>query len=144
MAIAEKGDTVKVHYTGRLRNGDVFDSSEDREPLEFVLGEGMVIDGFDAGVVGMAKGDKKTVDIPVDLAYGPRLEEYVVRVERSNLPGDFFPQIGDHYEIPMPTGEYVPVTVTEVSDTAVTLDANPPLAGEDLIFDLELIHILKA
>ena len=141
MMQAKLGDTVKVHYTGRLDDGTVFDSSSDRDPLEFTLGEGNIIAGFEEAVVGMSIGDAKTTLIPVDQAYGPHREEMVVVVERTQMPPDMQPEIGQQLQIQQPTGEAIPVIVTEVSDHEITLDANHPLAGEELTFEIELVEI---
>jgi peptidylprolyl isomerase len=127
---AKLGDTVKVHYTGRLDDGTVFDSSADRDPLEFTLGEGNIIPGFEEAVTGMSIGDSKTQVIPVDQAYGPHREEMVVVVERAQMPADMQPEIGQQLQIQQPSGEAIPVIVTEVSSEEITLDANHPLAGD--------------
>lgn len=140
---AQNGDTVKVHYTGRLKEGEVFDSSEGREPLEFVLGAGHVIEGFDTAIVGMEESDKKTVDIPVEQAYGQRNEDYVLRVGRDKLPPDLEPVNGMPLSMPMPDGTAVNVVISDFNENEIELDANPPLAGKDLIFDLELVGILR-
>jgi peptidylprolyl isomerase len=141
MTQAKSGDTVQIHYTGRLRDGTVFDSSEGREPLEFQLGSGMVIPGFDSGVTGMAVGDKKQVEIPCEQAYGPHQAENTVAVPRTELPPDIQPEVGMPLMMMLPTGQPLQVQIVEVSDETVTLDANHPLAGKDLIFDLELVNI---
>jgi peptidylprolyl isomerase len=141
MQQAKKGDTVKVHYHGRLANGETFDKSEGREPLEFEIGSGMVIKGFDEGVAGMSIGEKKTINIPFDEAYGPINPDMVIEV-----PKDQFPQ-GMEVEVGMPLGmsdgkgRQFQVVVAEIKEEVVLLDANHPLAGQDLIFDLELVSI---
>lgn len=140
MEQAKAGDTVRVHYTGRLDDGSVFDSSRGREPLEFTLGGGQVIAGFDDAVTGMAPGQEKTVTIPSEQAYGPRRDEMRVQVERSQFPSDIEPQVGQRLQMSQ-GGQVAVVTITEVSDDQVTLDANHPLAGQDLTFDLELVSI---
>jgi peptidylprolyl isomerase len=137
---AKEGDTVKVHYTGKLENGTEFDSSSDGDPLEFKLGEGELIPGFEQAVVGMASGEKKTVTIPVEEAYGPRRDELVMVVEKSALPPDLETQVGEQLEMTQGDDTFV-VTITEATDDSVTLDANHPLAGESLVFDLELVEI---
>lgn len=143
MAKARQGDTVKVDYTGKLEDGTVFDSSGNREPLEFTIGEGQVIPGFEEAVVGMAPGEEKTVKIPEDQAYGPRREDMVLEVDRGSFPPDLEPEVGQHLQ--MAQGDRVTVvTVTEVSDSNVKLDANHPLAGEDLTFDIKLDEIVEA
>ncbi|MSM38912.1 MAG: peptidylprolyl isomerase [Geobacter sp.] len=150
MAQAKQGDTVRVHYTGMLDDGEVFDSSECTDdgcgcssgPLEFTIGEGQVIPGFEAAVVGMELGESKQVKIPVDDAYGPRMDEMVGVVERSRLPAGINPEVGGQLEVTREDGETFPVLITAVSDTEVTLDANHPLAGRDLTFDIKLIEIV--
>lgn len=143
MAAARAGDTVRIHYTGRLDDGSVFDSSEGREPLEFAVGSGQVIPGFDNAVSGMEEGQQKRVTIPADEAYGPRREELVLTVERSQLPDDMSPQLGEQYQMSQ-AGQTVVLTVTDVSEDAVELDANHPLAGENLTFDIQLVGIDSA
>ena len=142
MSDAKKGDTVKVHYTGRLDDGSVFDSSLDGEPLQFIIGEGHVIQGFEEAVEGMSPGEKKTVRIEFEKAYGPHYDEGVIVVERSGLPEDLKPKVGDVLQIPQHDGDPLIVTVKEITDTTITLDANHPLAGKDLIFEIELMEIL--
>lgn len=142
MAQAKMGDTVKVHYTGKLDDGTVFDSSADREPLQFTIGSGNIIPGFEQAVVGMSLGDSKTEKIPIDQAYGPYVDEMVVTIERRQMPADLEPEVGQQLQIQQPNGQIIPVIVTDVSDSQVTLDANHPLAGEDLIFDINLVEIL--
>jgi FKBP-type peptidyl-prolyl cis-trans isomerase 2 len=141
MAQAKSGDRVRVHYTGTLDNGVQFDSSIDRDPLEFTLGTGAVIAGFDQAVSGMTPGDSKTVTIPVDDAYGQRDETMVREVERSALPDDIDLEEGMQLQASGPSGTIV-FTVTDFTDEMVTLDANHPLAGYELTFDIELIEIL--
>ena len=141
MAQAKAGDTVKVHYTGKLDDGTVFDSSADREPLEFTLGSGSIIPGFERAVLGMNLGESKTEIIPTDDAYGPHLEEMVVVVDRQQMPVEIEPQIGQQLQLQQQDGQVLPVVITDVSDASVTLDANHPLAGEALIFDIKLVEI---
>lgn len=141
MQQVKKGDTVKVHYHGKLTNGDTFDSSEGREPLEFEVGGGMVIAGFDAGVTGMLVGEKKTINIPVEEAYGPRQEEMVMEFPKDRFPADMVPEVGMQLNMSNESGQQFPVIIAEVKEAAVVLDANHPLAGEDLVFDLELVAI---
>jgi len=138
---AKEGNSVKVHYTGRLEDGTVFDSSEGREPLEFTLGEGMVIPGFDEAVLGMNPGDSKTVNIPSDEAYGPHRDEMVMVVDKDEFPDDLNPQVEDVLQVQDPDGEAFMVRVTAVDDETITLDANHPLAGKNLIFDIRLEEI---
>lgn len=141
MQQVKKGDTVKVHYHGKLTNGTTFDSSEGREPLEFEVGGGMVIPGFDDGVTGMAIGEKKTIHIPADQAYGPKQEEMIMEFPRDRFPEDMVPEVGMQLNMSNGSGQNFPVTIAEVREAVVVLDANHPLAGEDLIFDLELVAI---
>ena len=141
MVQAKKGDKVKVKYTGRLADGTVFDSSEGRPPLEVVLGSGHVIQGFDEALTGMAVGEKKTVVIPVEKAYGEYDPDKVMEVPIEQVPPDFSPEVGQKLEVGGVNGEIVMVVVREISDTHIYLDANPPLAGEDLTFDLELVAV---
>ncbi len=138
----QSGDTVKVHYTGRLDDGSVFDSSVGRDPIEFTIGEGRVIPGFEDAVLGAASGDTKTATIPSDKAYGPHREEMVVHVDRSNLPDGLDPDIGDQLQMTTQEGMPVVVTVVEVDEGSITLDANHPLAGKDLTFDIEVVEIV--
>lgn len=140
MAQAASGDTVRVHYTGRLDDGTVFDSSEGRDPLEFTLGSGQVIPGFDEAVTGMAVGDNSTVTIEPENAYGPRHEEAVQDVSRADIPSDIELAVGMQLQASGPGGEMV-VTVVELTEEAVKLDANHPLAGQSLTFELELVEI---
>ena len=141
MQQVKKGDTVKVHYHGKLTNGSTFDSSEGREPLEFEVGGGMVIPGFDDGVTGMAIGEKKTVTIPADQAYGPKQEEMVMEFPKDRFPEDMVPEVGMQLNMSNGSGQNFPVVIVEIRETSVVLDANHPLAGETLIFDLELVAI---
>ena len=141
MAQAKKGDKVKVKYTGRLADGTVFDSSEGRPPLEVVLGSGHVIQGFDEALTGMEVGEKKTVVIPVEKAYGEYDPDKVMEVPIEQVPPDFSPEVGQKLEVGGVNGEIVMVVVREISDTHIYLDANPPLAGEELTFDLELVAV---
>lgn len=141
MAQAQQGDKVKVHYTGKFDDGTVFDSSEGREPLEFTIGEGQVIPGFETAVVGMNPGDKRTETIPAEQAYGPRMNEMVIQIDRQQVPPDLNPEVGQELHIRNAAGEAIPVVVADVSESTVTLDANHPLAGHDLIFDIELVEI---
>jgi peptidylprolyl isomerase len=141
MAQAQHGDTVKVHYTGKLDDGTVFDSSTDREPLEFTIGSGNIIPGFEKAVVGMSQGESKTEIIPTEQAYGPYVEEMVVTIDRQQMPAEIEPEVGQQLHIQQPDGQLLPVMITDVSDSTVTLDANHPLAGENLTFDIQLVEI---
>lgn len=144
MQQVKNGDKVRVHYHGKLTNGETFDSSEGREPLEFEVGAGMVIKGFDDGVTGMSVGEKKTVNIPVDNAYGPRNDEMVIEFPKDRLPQDMQLEEGMPLMMSNGSGQQFQVVVVEVKDDIVVLDANHPLAGEDLIFDIELVEIVGA
>ncbi len=136
---AQKGDTVQVHYTGRLTTGEVFDSSEGGEPLEFELGAGGVIKGFDEGVEGMSVGDKKQIEIEVADAYGERNESLIQTIPREGLNLDTEPEAGMSLAMQLPDGNQIPVAVTEVTADSITLDANHPLAGQKLTFDVERV-----
>ena len=142
MAQAKNGDTVKIHYTGKLGDEEVFDSSTNQEPLEFKLGEGKIIPGFEEAVVGMAPGESKTVKISPAKAYGPHRKELVADVERSRVPDTLKLEIGRHVQIRQPDGGVIQAKVTSMSESMVTLDANHPLAGKDLIFDIKLVEIV--
>ena len=141
MSAAKSGDTVSIHYTGTLDDGSQFDSSAGREPLEFTLGSGQVIAGFDAAVTGMAVGDKKSVRMEADEAYGERREELVQEVPRSALPDEIKPEEGMALQSQSPEGHIMNLIVTGVSDDSITVDANHPLAGQALSFDIELVKI---
>jgi FKBP-type peptidyl-prolyl cis-trans isomerase 2 len=141
MQQAKDGDKVKVHYHGKLRNGETFDSSENREPLEFTVGSGQVIKGFDDGVRGMQVGDKKTVEIPVGDAYGEKNQEMIIEFPLDQFPPDMKPEPGMQLMMNNGEGQQFPVTVSEVNGDTVILDANHPLAGQDLIFDIELMDL---
>jgi peptidylprolyl isomerase len=138
---AKKGDTAQVHYTGRLEDGQVFDSSEGGEPLEFEVGAGNVIAGFDEGVRGMTTGDKKRIEIEADDAYGQRIEALVQQIAREGLNLGKEPEVGMQLGLQLPDGNEIPVTITEVTADSITLDANHPLAGRKLIFDIELVSL---
>jgi peptidylprolyl isomerase len=142
MTQAKAGDTVKVHYTGTLEDGTPFDSSVGKTPLEFTLGSQQVIAGFEDAVVGMAPGEEKSTRIDVENAYGPRREDMVLAVEASEFPSHISPAEGQMLQMEYEDGQTISVLVTEVSDTLVTLDANHPLAGEALIFDIQLLEIV--
>ena len=142
MSQAKSGDTVKVHYVGRMEDGTEFDSSRDESPLEFTVGEGEVIPGFETAVVGMSPGDKKTITIPADDAYGQYNEELIAVTGRDQFPDDAEPEVGQEYEMSNDDGKTFIMTVIDVSDSKVTLDGNHPLAGENLVFDIELVEIV--
>jgi peptidylprolyl isomerase len=142
MTQAKQGDTVTVHYTGKLGDGTVFDTSRSRHPLQFTIGKGQVIVGFEQAINGMNTGESKTVIIPMDNAYGPRREEMIITMERSKLPADLVPQVGQRLELTQMDDQNILVTVMAVTDSMLTLDANHPLSGKDLIFDIELVTIV--
>lgn len=141
MATAQNGETVKVHYTGMFSDGQVFDSSINREPLEFTIGEGSVIPGFDSAVVGMKVGENKTVTIPCAEAYGERNDNAIATIDRSQLPEGLEPRIGQQLSATRPDGTGAIVTITKVEENSITVDGNHPLAGKDLTFDLNLVEI---
>lgn len=141
METAQNGNTVRVHYTGTFDDGEVFDSSLEREPLEFTLGEGSVIPGFDAGVVGMKTGENKKITIPCKEAYGERDDNAIAVIDRTQLAPGFEPQAGQQLSARRSDGAVAVVTVTKVEENAITVDANHPLAGKDLTFDLTLVEI---
>ena len=138
---AQPGDLVSVHYSGRLDDGTLFDSSEGREPLAFTLGAGQVVAGFDAAVDGMELGESKTVRLPPEAAYGAHREELVLTVPRQALPDDVRPELGQTVELGLQGGGTVEARVVDVADDALTLDANHPLAGQALTFDLRLVDL---
>jgi peptidylprolyl isomerase len=141
MSIAKDGDCVKVHYTGKLGDGTVFDSSDGKEPLEFTIGGGEVIPGFEVAVPGMSVGDKKQILIPAADAYGQSRDDLLLTVDRNQFPENIVPEIGQQLELRNKDGMPLFVTVAAFTDTEVTLDANHPLAGKDLTFDIELVQI---
>ena len=143
MAQAKSGDTVKVHYTGTLDNGTVFDSSADREPLKFTIGQGRLITGFENAVVDMNPGETKTVKIPSESAYGPHREDMLLRVNRSEFPEGLEPKIDQKLQVRNANGDNAVVTVVAIDGDDVTLDANHPLAGENLTFEIQLTEILQ-
>ena len=141
MTQVKHGDTVKIHYTGRLEDGTVFDSSANRDPLEFKIGGGQVIKGFEKGATGMTVNEKKTINIPVEEAYGPHRKEMILEIPKTQFPADIKPEEGQKLQLRQQNGQMMVVTVTKVTDEKVTLDANHHLAGKPLIFDLELVEI---
>jgi peptidylprolyl isomerase len=141
MTQAKNGDKVSVHYTGTLADGSIFDSTAGEEPMVFTLGEGDLIEGFEEGVLNMSVGEKKTVILAPDKAYGERDEELVIEFPLTEIPADLELEIGDELEITDEDDEPMLVTVCELSEDTVTLDGNPPLAGETLTFELELVKI---
>lgn len=141
MKKAEKGKNVKVHYTGKLDDGTVFDTSRDSKPLEFTVGAGHVIKGFDQAVDGMEEGEQKTIRVPSDEAYGPLREEMKITVKRDQMPPNIELREGLHLQLTQPNGTVFNVMVTNLTDEEVTLDGNHPLAGRDLNFDIELVEV---
>ena len=140
MTQAKKGDKVKVQYTGKLEDGTVFSSSPHEEPLQFTIGEGQILPGFEQAVIGMNPGESKIVQIAPENAYGPRLEDLVVVIAREQLPNEMNPALGERLQIRQTDGQTIAVTVADVSPSTVTLDANHPLAGKDLTFDIRLLE----
>lgn len=141
MQKVKSGDTVKVHYHGKLNDGTTFDSSEGREPLSFEVGSGQVIPGFDEGVTGMEVGEKKTITIPSDQAYGEKKDDLLMEFPLDKFPDEIKPEAGMALNMSNAEGQQFPVVIAEVKDESVILDANHPLAGKDLTFDLELVEI---
>lgn len=141
MTQVNAGDTVRIHYKGTLNDGTIFDSSEGREPLEFVVGSGQIIPGLDVALTGMSVGEKKTVTIDPENAYGPIEPAARQAVPRAEIPADIPLELGMQLQVQTPDGHAMPVTVVELTDDSVTLDANHPLAGQDLTFDFELVSI---
>lgn len=141
MSNVKSGDLVKVHYKGTLTDGTLFDSSEGREPLEFEVGKGMVIKGFDQALVGMEVGEKKTVEIPVDEAYGPANPQMILEFPKSDFPADMAPVVGGMIHLSDNMGNNFPAVITEVKEESVIIDANHALAGKDLVFEIELVEI---
>jgi peptidylprolyl isomerase len=144
MTQANEGDTVRIHYSGKLTDGTLFDSSAGNDPLEFKIGDNTIIPKLEASVVGMTVGDKAIVEIDADDAYGPRLEEAVQNVERSMIPDEVDLTVGGQLQATAPDGKQLILTVLEVDDETVKLDGNHPLAGENLVFDIELVDIIIA
>ncbi len=142
MSQAKTGDTVKVHYTGKLDDGSVFDSSENKQPLEFTIGQGQLIPDFENAVVDMSPGDSTTVHIAAENAYGPYHEEMVIVVNRTDLPENFEPRVNQRVQIRQESGREFAVTVAAVSENDVTFDGNHVLAGKDLTFDIQLVEIV--
>jgi peptidylprolyl isomerase len=137
----KSGDTIKIHYHGKLTDGTTFDSSEGRSPLKFTVGSGAVIRGFDEGVKGMSTGDKKTITIPFAEAYGPEDPNMIIEFPKDRLPSDLTPEVGMQLTMNNADGQQFPVVITGVTDQNIVLNANHPLAGKDLVFDLELVEI---
>ena len=142
MAEAKNGDTVKVHYTGKLEGGTVFDTSRNSDPLQFIIGKSQVLQDFEESVVGMSQDESKTITIEAQNAYGPYNEGRVVEVDRSRLPEHLNPHVNQQFHVKLDSGQKILVAVTDVSESRVTLDANHPLSGKDLTFDIQLIEII--
>jgi FKBP-type peptidyl-prolyl cis-trans isomerase 2 len=141
MTQAKEGNTVKVHYTGKLDDGTVFDSSRDSDPLEYTIGAGQIIPGFEQAVIGMDIGDSKSVRIVPEDAYGPHRDEMVMAIKRDQLPPELEPQVGLQLQSRQRDGQIVVFTITEVNETSITVDANHPLAGKSLTFEIELLDV---
>lgn len=142
MSQVKEGDKVKVHYTGTLNDGSVFDSSREREPLEFEIGSGSIIPGFEKAVLELAPGDSTTIEIPSAEAYGEVREDMIITVEREKLPADIDPEVGMQLQLQQPDGGAMPVVVSDLTESHITIDANHPLAGRDLKFEIELVEIV--
>jgi len=141
MARAKTGDTVSVHYTGKLDDGTIFDTSAEREPLQFTIGENQVIPGFEQAVIGMEPGDSKSTRIPAEEAYGPHHDEMVVTLDKSHLPEGMEPEVEQRFQLRQPDGQTFIAKVTDIGESNITLDANHPLAGEALTFDIQLTQL---
>ncbi|MFQ5572260.1 MAG: peptidylprolyl isomerase [Rhodothermales bacterium] len=141
MTQAQTGHTVNVHYTGKLEDGTVFDSSKDGEPLQFTLGAGEVIPGFEGAVLGLEPGQSRTATVLPEAGYGPRREDLIIEMSRDHLPSGHQVQIGQHLQLRLGDGDQLLVVITEVTETTVTFDANHPLAGQTLIFEIELLDL---
>ncbi|AXJ00627.1 peptidylprolyl isomerase [Cyclonatronum proteinivorum] len=142
MSEIKQGDTVKVHYTGTLQDGSVFDSSREREPLQFEIGSGSLIPGFENAVLGLSVGESTKVDIPSGEAYGEVREDMIISVERDKLPADIDPKVGMQLQVQQQNGQAMPVVISDVNETHITIDANHPLAGRDLTFEIELVEVV--
>lgn len=142
MQEVKSGDVVRVHYTGKLTNGEQFDSSVGREPLEFTVGAGQMIQGFDAAMPGMTVGEKKSINILPEDAYGPRMEEAIIAFPKENVPPEMVLEPGMPLTLQNQAGQPVPVIVVEVKEDVIILDANHFLAGQELVFDIELVEIV--
>lgn len=141
MAQAKEGDEVRVHYTGKLEDGTVFDTSQEGEPLSFTIGEDRVIPGFEEAVVGMEPGDSKTQTIEPENAYGEHREDMVMELDKGQIPDEVEPQVGQQLQLRLENGQTVPVLITALGEDTVTIDANHPLAGRTLTFEIELIDV---
>lgn len=141
MSTIKNGDTVKVHYTGTLSDGEVFDSSINRDPLQFTLGQGQLIPGFEKAIIGLAVGETTTTNIPSEEAYGDHNPQMEITVQQDQLPEGMTPEVGMQLQLNQPDGQPIPCLVTKVEGDAVTIDANHPLAGKDLTFNIEIVEI---
>ena len=143
MAQANQGDEVQVHYTGKLEDGTIFDSSEDGEPLSFTIGENRVIPGFEEAVTGMEPGDTKTTEVDPEQAYGEHREDMVMEMDHDQIPSEVDPEVGQQLQLRLENGQTVPVLITALGEDTVTIDANHPLAGRTLIFDIEVVDVAE-
>ncbi len=141
MSAVKENNTVKVHYTGKLADGQVFDSSEGKEPIEFTLGQGQLIPGFEKGLIDMKLNEKKTINIPKDEAYGDSREDLIQEVQKSELPEEIKPEVGMGLVSKSQDGREMNLVIAEVKEDSIVVDGNHPLAGKDLIFDLEVVEI---
>jgi FKBP-type peptidyl-prolyl cis-trans isomerase 2 len=141
MTKVKENDTVKVHYTGKLDDGEIFDTSVNKDPIQFKVGAGQMIPGFENGVIGLELNESKTIKIPADEAYGQRRDELIQKVEKAQLPEEIKPEVGMNLVSQTPDGQQMMLTVTEVEESTITVDANHPLAGKDLTFDLTVTEI---
>ncbi len=141
MAQAKRGDTVKIHYTGKLEDATTFETSAEHDPLQFTLGEDKMIPGFEQAVIGMKPGESKTVRVPADKAYGPYRKELTIEVDRDKIPPNLKAKVGHPLRIRLADGKTAMVKVIELSESTITLDGNHPLAGQDLTFDIQLLEI---
>lgn len=142
MKQVKNGDSVRVHYTGKLEDGTEFDSSRERDPIEFTVGSGNLIPGFEKSVVGMKIGDKKTITVQPEDAYGEKNQELVVEIDKNDFPSDITPEVGMPLQIKQSDDNVINVMITEITEVSVTIDANHPLAGKALVFDIELVEFL--
>ena len=141
MSAVKDGNAVKVHYTGKFEDGTVFDSSKEGEPLDVTIGSGKVIPGFENGIIGMKNGENKTITLPTEEAYGPVRDDLIIDVKKAEIPENIKPEVGLSLQMKQPNGDVVNLVVTDVAEETVTLDANHPLAGQILIFDIEVVEI---
>ena len=142
MKQAKNGDSVRVHYTGKLEDGTEFDSSREKDPIEFEVGSGGLIPGFEKGVVGMQVGDKKTITLQPEEAYGERNHGLVIEIDKENFPPDITPEVGMPLQVKQSDDNIINVMITDITEGTVTIDANHPLAGKPLVFDIELVDFI--